>query len=157
MDPFELDLRTRLARLEGAVPVTGTFRRPRWWLARPVRTSAAVVAASVLLAFAAGLAAGQFVNPQGPIGHEGLENPGQPFHGTGITCMTPADANALIVARGFSVTWQIEDRDPSGSGSTTLSDVPPPRGIVDGGFVEGRHVHVVVSVGSGSLPHGNCP
>lgn len=156
MDAFDGSLRQRLERLEGSVPVANTSpgRRPR--IRRAVRTSLAVAAAVALLAFGGGLVIGRFVDPNVPQGHEGLENPGQPFYGAGLRCMTPPEADRLITSRGFTVTWQIEDRDKDGAGTTTLSNTPPTTGVVEGGFAEGGHVHVVVSVGSGAVRYAGC-
>lgn len=70
--------------------------------------------------------------------------------------MTPPEAHRLITRRGFSVTWQIEDRDAKGVGTMTLSSSPPPTGYVEGGFVEGGHAHVLVSVGPGAVPYPGC-
>jgi hypothetical protein len=155
METFEPQLRERLGRLEASVPVADARPRRRR-LGRAVRTSLSLAAAISLLAFSGGLVVGRFLDSNEPIGHEGLENPGQPFYGAGLRCMTPAGAHQTITARGFTVTWQIEDRDSNGVGTTTLSGTPPSAGVVEGGFVQGSEAHVVVSVGSGAVPYVGC-
>jgi hypothetical protein len=155
MDTFETRLRDRLVRLEAAAPVRDVRPRPNRGR-RGLRTTFAIAAALLLGTFAVGLAVGRFVHPNEPVGHPGLENPGQPFYGAGLRCMTPPDAHRTIVERGFTVTWQIEDRDPTGAGTTSLSTEPPPSGVVEDGFVEGNKAHVVVSVGSGAIPYLGC-
>ncbi len=80
-----------------------------------------------------------------------MENFGQPFFGVRLECMTPSAAHAAIVAKGYAVRWQVEDRDAGGDGSTTFSTTPPPHGVVEGGYLDGTTVHIVVSVGSGAI------
>jgi hypothetical protein len=55
--------------------------------------------------------------------------------------MTPPEADAAIRARGYTVTWQIEDR---ASRSSRIDAQPPTTGYVIGGFVNEMHAHVVV-------------
>jgi hypothetical protein len=157
MDSFDARLGERLARLESAAP--GPIVAPerqvgsRWNVARG---SVAVAAALALAAFVAGAAVGRYVDSNEPVARPGLENPGQPFHGVGLQCMTPREAQAVIVAKGFDVWWQIEDRDSNGNGTTTFSASPPRDGVVEAGFIDGMTAHVVVSVGSGATPFDWC-
>jgi hypothetical protein len=158
MDGFDIQLRERLARLDAAVPIRRGPRRAHP-SSRPMRVSVALAAAVSLAFFAAGLAVGAFVDPlEQPFvrGHEGFENQGQPFYGTALHCMAPPEAHRVITGRGYGVTWQIEDRDGAGRGTTTLSSTPPPTGVIEGGFVEGDSAHVVVAVGSGASVAPDC-
>ena len=50
---------------------------------RGVRTTAALAAALVLMALVGGVVGAGLVVYGTPRGHEGFENEGQPFHGTG--------------------------------------------------------------------------
>lgn len=99
---------------------------------------------------------GRFIDPNEPVGHPGFEDLGQPFHGVGLRCMTPPEAEAVIVAKDFDVLWQVEDRDAQGNGSTSFSTAPPVTGVVEAGFVDGKTAHVVVSVGPGAIPFDWC-
>lgn len=154
---FELRLRQRLESLEATVP--GPTRQPaRSALAgkRRALRSFALASALVLTAFVSGVAVARDTDPSGVVGHPGLENAGQPFEGVNLQCMTPPQAQAVIAGKGFHVIWQIEDRDSSGRGSTTLSTAAPLIGVVEGGFIEGMTAHVVVSVGTGAVPFDAC-
>jgi hypothetical protein len=112
--------------------------------------------ALVLVALVGGVVGAGFVVYGTPHGHEGFENPGQPFYGAGFQCMTPKDVQRVIVDGGFAVSWQIEDRDENGVGTTTFSGEPPESGVIEGGFVDGSVAYVLVSVGSGARPHPGC-
>lgn len=137
------------------VETTGPASRRRWGPLRRA-TLLALAATLALAAFLAGVAVGRYVDPNEPVGVPGLENPGEPFYGVGLNCMTPPEANAVIVAKGFAVSWQIEDRDSEGNGSTSFSTTPPPAGVVEGGFIQRKTAYVVVSVGSGAIPFDWC-
>lgn len=157
MDPFDLRLHQRLARLEAAAPEPQVARSRRKTLrAQVAHRSLLVAAVFIVAAFAAGGAVGRYIAPNEAIGHPGLENPGEPFYGAGLQCMTPPQADAVIKAKGFEVSWQIENRDAEGNGTTIISTLPPPAGVVEAGFVQGNTAHVVVSIGSGAQPYDWC-
>jgi hypothetical protein len=93
--------------------------------------------------------------PRGPLPRPGesFENPGQPFWGLAIHCMTPPEAQIVIAGRGFGVEWQINDhRSGTGRGSA----LPPATGIIQGGWIAGRTAHVVVEVGQRAAVSPDC-
>jgi hypothetical protein len=156
MDDFDLRLRQRLEGLERAAPVSNRAierRRPK---DRATRTILALAAALALAVLSGGVAGAALVVYGTPQGHEGFENPGQPFYGAGLRCMSPPDAHRVIAERGYTARWQIEDRDEDGIGTTSFADDPPPAGVVEGGYVDGSVAFVVVSVGSGTRPYAGC-
>lgn len=154
MDPIDTVLHKRLAGLESSVPVGE--RDIAAGVLGIRRTSIAIAAALSLGLFAAGLAVGRGLGPSGPIGHEGLENPGQPFSGTSLHCLAPREASELMTARGFTVVWQLEGRDPTGTGTTVIATSPPDHGVLAGGFAVGRVAHVVVEVYDGATRTSDC-
>jgi hypothetical protein len=156
LDSFESSLRSRLLRLEAAAPAA-IAPEPVPSLARARfagRWSLAAAAALLGLAVVAGGAVSRFASPQEVQGWPGFENLGQPFWGTGIGCMTPQEAQRLIVDRGFTPYWQVEQAGSAkGDGSTArFSSEPPAEGVIWGGFVRGDTAHVVVEVGGQARP-----
>lgn len=156
LDAFDGSLRSRLMRLEAAAPSAAAPQAvpliPRFRLAG--RWSLAAATALLSLAFVAGAAIGGLVAREEVQGWEGFENPGQPFWGTGIGCMTPPQAQRLFLERGFTPYWQVERAGlVKGDGSTTqFSSEPPTEGVIWGGFVRGKTAHVVVEVGGEPRP-----
>lgn len=153
---FEGSLRSRLLRLEAAAPsarapqAVTSISRPRF----AGRWSLAAATALLGLVVVAGAAVGRFA-AQGEVrGWPGFENFGQPFWGTGIGCMTPPQAQRLILDRGFTPYWQVEPAGSlKGDGSTPrFSYEPPADGVIQGGFVRGDTAHVVVEVGGERRP-----
>lgn len=160
MTETDLDdrLRHRLLRLEGAAPTATSMAVLPRASRRTLRIPLAAAAAVLLGVASVGFTAGAFLDPNGAQGHPGLENDGQPFAGTGLHCMAPADAHRLIVARGYTVVWQLEDRpgDGKSGGTTTLLDTAPDHGVVEGGFVQGTVAHVVARVDADAEPFPDC-
>ncbi len=152
MNDPETTLRTRLARLEGSVavgtvPRMSALRRDGW---RGRRFAVPLLIGAAMLLFGSGAVVGSRVlAPNEPIGREGFANVGQPFHCVGLERMTPPDADAAIRARGYTVTWQIEDQ---AAPSSRLDTRPPATGFVIGGYVNGMHAHVVVETGTAAQP-----
>lgn len=95
------------------------------------------------------------VNQSGVIGYPGAFDPGQPLHCSGVQTMTPANAAAWLAARGYAVTWQIEDQD---NHTSTQSGVAPPNGYVINGVLRGEDLLLVVETGAAahSVPPA-CP
>jgi hypothetical protein len=153
LDSFDSSLRSRLLRLEAAAPST-TAPQGVPWVSRPRfagRWSLAAATALLGLVIVAGAAVGRFAAQDEVRGWPGFENPGQPFWGTGIVCMTPTEAQRLMVERGFTPYWQVEQADRS---TTRFSSDPPAEGVIQGGFVRGDTAHVVVEVGG--EPRAGC-
>ena len=156
MDDFEWRLRARLLALERAVPVSQRQIEQGGRNVGIKRTAIAAIGAVVALIVIGGAVGGAFIVNGTPHGHEGFENPGEPFHGTGISCRTPPVADQLLRASGYSVQWQVENRGTDGHGSTTFSSTPPDRGVIEGGFVDGSVAYVVVAIGRGAHDHPGC-
>lgn len=156
LDSFDGSLRSRLLRLEAAAPsATAPQAAPSIPRAKFAgRWSLAAAIALLGLVVVAGAAVGRFAAQEEVQGWPGFENFGQPFWGTGIGCMTPAQAQRLIVDRGFTPYWQVERTGPvKGDGSTTrFSSDPPSEGVIWGGFVRGDTAHVVVEIGGEPRP-----
>jgi hypothetical protein len=80
----------------------------------------------------------------------GLTNFGEPFAGTAILDSTPAQAEAIAADKGYSVTWQVEDRagtEAIEDDQVTLSDNTPTCGSIAGGsVVEDGRIQLVVLV-----------
>ena len=153
MNSFEGRLRTRLARLEAAAPA-GTA--PRLGSVRRLRARvggvALAVAATLLIA---GVAVGGIaVVSNGVIGHEGLFNPGQPLHCSGVNTMSPLAAQRWLTDHGYSITWQIEDQDAHTSRQTA---VPPSSGYIIEGVLKGNQLTLVVETGSAARPANIAP
>jgi hypothetical protein len=140
MNDFDTVLRDRLVRLEGSI-VLPARRRSSW-----PRVSRAVVAgllAAAVLAGGAGAAA--LIRGQQAKGSEGLFNPGQPLACSRVWAMSPPDAARYLAARGYVVTWQVEDRD---SGTSRQTKIAPATGFVIEGVRQGNQLTMVVEVGS---------
>ncbi|MDQ3554767.1 MAG: hypothetical protein M3395_10235 [Chloroflexota bacterium] len=152
MNDPETSLRTRLARLEGSVavgtvPRMSALRRDGW---RGRRFAVPLLIGAGMLLFGSGAVVGSRVlAPNEAIGREGFSNVGQPFHCVGLERMTPPEADAAIRARGYTVTWQIEDQ---AARSSRLDAHPPATGFVIGGFVKDMHAHVVLETGTAAEP-----
>lgn len=152
MNEPEDALRARLARLErsvevGTVPPMSVLRRDGW---RGRRLTAPLLIGAGMLLFGSGAVVGsRILAPDEPVAREGFANVGQPFHCAGLELMIPPEADAAIRARGYTITWQIEDK---AAGSSRLDARPPATGYVIGGFVEEMHAHVVVETGPAAVP-----
>jgi hypothetical protein len=140
--------------------------------ARRTALLAASVALLAALAFAGGAAAQRVVSDavvlidgilfsEEVIGRPGLTNFGQPFWGTDILDRSPAEADAMAAAEGYSVRWQIEDRAGTTSDaddSLTFSEEPPPCGAVEGGGVtEAGRIQMVVVLNDPTTSGSACP
>ncbi len=68
---------------------------------------------------------------------------------TGVWKMSPPEAEQYLVARGYSVTWQIEDQ---AAGTSVLSKQPPTAGYIIEGVLVGRDLTLVVEVGPEAQP-----
>ena len=158
LDSFDSSLRSRLLRLEGAAPSATAPHGVAWVSKRRFASRWSLAAATALLGLVvvAGVAVGRFASDTEVQGWPGFENFGQPFWGTGIGCMTPAQAQRLMVDRGFIPYWQVERAGPvKGEGSSTrFSSDPPAEGVIQGGFVRGDTAHVVVEIGG--EPRAGC-
>jgi hypothetical protein len=155
LDAFDNSLRSRLLRLEGAAP-SATAPRAMPSISRRFagRWSLAAATALVGLVLVAGAAVGRFATQGEVQGWPGFDNFGQPFWGTGIGCMTPPEAQRLIVDRGFTPYWQVEQAGSvKGDGSVArFSSEPPTEGVIWGGFVRGNTAHIVVELGGQARP-----
>lgn len=155
MNGFDGQLNTRLARLEaaapaGAPPSLGRVARLR----SRVGGIALAVAATLLVT---GVAVGGIaLVSNGVIGHEGLFNPGQPLHCSGVNEMSPSVAQQWLTERGYSVTWQIEDQDAR---TSQQAAVPPTSGYIIEGVLKGNQLTLVVETGNAARPANitQCP
>lgn len=141
-DTFEKNLRARLRQLEHAVPVRdlGMLPLPARVGARP-RVFWGLAAAFATAVFVTGAVVGAIVVSEEVGGGPGLFDPGQPLACSGVDAMTPQQAAPVLAAKGWTVTWQIED---SADRSFSLSEVAPAEGrIIDGALVD-RHLVLVV-------------
>ncbi len=162
MDHFDTRLRDRLQLLEANLPAragTGAKRRsPRW--------TALVVAGVAVLALATGGAgatlvqAGVTIFRQGAAigqevllenGHPGVFGPQGPLYCTRIQEMGPRQAAPILADLGYTVTWQVEDRDARTSTQTTIS---PADGFIIEGVLHGRDLTLVVERGAAAVPAG---
>jgi hypothetical protein len=145
MDDFDLVLRDRLVRLEGSLVLPAPHRSA--WPRVSRALIAALLAAGVI---AGGAGAAALIRGQQAKGSEGLFNPGQPLACSRVWLMTPPDAARYLAARGYDVTWQVEDTDkPKGHPSKSYqTKVAPPTGFVIEGVREGNRLTMVVEVGS---------
>jgi hypothetical protein len=150
-------LEARLAALEAHVPAA-VAPPSLVRTASPGRRTAPVLLAGILvLAVTATAAAAGVLNA---IGHEGVENPGQPLAGAKLECMTPPAAAAYLTDRGFTkVVWQVESGDASGkAGNTSVQQATPPSHgyVVPGSIVDGT-LYIVVDQRVGAIGSGACP
>jgi hypothetical protein len=140
MDEFDMVLRDRLVRLEGSLDLPARAR-PAWPpLGRAVLGG--LLAAAVL---AGGAGAAAVIRGDQARGSEGLFNPGQPLACSRVWAMTPPDAARYLAARGFVVTWQVEDTD---DGTSRQTKIAPTSGYVIEGVRHGNELTMVVEVGS---------
>ena len=153
MNGFDGQLRTRLARLEAAAPAAAPpslGKVPR--LRSRVGGIAVAVAATLLVT---GVAVGGIaLVSNGVTGHEGLFNPGQPLHCSGVNEMSPSVAQPWLTERGYSVTWQIEDQDAH---TSQQAAVPPSSGYIIEGVLKGNQLTLVVETGSAARPANIAP
>ncbi len=155
MNEIDRDLEQRLRRLEVSLPV-GAQTLPLTADRRAVRLAGGATGLIASLLLVAGVAAGgvRLVTLATAPG-EGLFNPGQPLHCSGVERMTPQDADRFLRAQGYDVTWQIEDRDPRTP--YRLSETPPERGFVIDGVAHGVKLTMIVEVGENAEPvHKDC-
>jgi hypothetical protein len=155
MNGFDGQLRTRLVRLEAAAPAgapPSLGRVPR--LRSRVGGIALAVAATLLVT---GVAVGGIaLVSNGVIGHEGLFNPGQPLHCSGVNEMSPSVAQQWLTDRGYIVTWQIEDQDAR---TSQQAAIPPTSGYIIEGVLKGNQLTLVVETGIAAQPANiaRCP
>lgn len=89
-------------------------------------------------------------NPRpGPIGHPGLFDAGQPLYCSGVQAMSPPVGDQYLEARGYTVTWQVENRDAM---TSQLTDTPPETGHIIEGVLHDQHLLLVVEVGERATP-----
>jgi hypothetical protein len=150
------DLDARLAALEARAPVAGEPPRP-WLATTRRRRGASPVLLAVGLTLALGVtAAAVAVEGLRAQSHPGVQNPGQPLHGASLECLSPREAERLLLRKGFrDVVWQVE----SGTGKTGTSIQPrsaPEHGyVVPGAIVEGV-LYMVVDQRQGATGTGDC-
>jgi hypothetical protein len=147
MDEFDEQLRARLERLEATLPlgrpVPSHAKRPE------IRLTAGVVSGIAAVAMLAGAVAGATVISDGVRGHPGLFAPGGIFECTRIQEMTPRHAAGVLAELGYTVTWQVEDRD---LGTSKQMSVAPSDGYIIDGVLEGANLVLVVERGAGVVP-----
>ncbi len=71
------------------------------------------------------------------------------MHCTRIQEMAPPRAADLLGLLGYSVTWQIEDRD---AGTSVQLPSPPADGYIIEGILKGRYLTLVVERGANAIP-----
>jgi hypothetical protein len=145
LDPFDTQLRGRMERLEASLPHKAPF--PRRSTSRAKWTAGVI--ALVLAALTTGVALGATVFSDAVRGHPGLFAPGGALQCSGIQEMSPPQAANVLEELGYSVTWQIENRD---DGSSIQSPRPPTEGYVIEGVLNGRDMTLVVEVGENAEP-----
>ncbi|MEO8572156.1 MAG: hypothetical protein ABI553_10715 [Chloroflexota bacterium] len=169
MNPHdETELTSRLAALEGRVPVSASppALRPR---ARRRRFAFSMaMAPALVLALVATVAAGvagAVVVSNMVRGYEGIENPGQPLAGANMECMSPPVAARFLADHGFTVViWQVEAGDPNSKTNDGLiattsvqQKTPPAHGyVVPGGLQDDGSVIMVVDQRVGATGTGDC-
>jgi hypothetical protein len=153
----DLDLRSRLAAIEGRAPA---FDPPLLAAGRR-RPLALSLAGAMLLVLSIGATAvaGAVVVSGMVRGAPGIENPGQPLAGAQMECMTPLQAAAYLNAHGFTdVVWQVESGGTGrGQGTTAIVTTPPAHGyVVPGAILDDGKLHMIVDQRAGAEPAGTC-
>jgi hypothetical protein len=149
MDDFDWRLQQRLERLEGSLPMPTSVRRPVGVGRRLSVTVASGIAIVALLTGGIAGAVGAVIVSNAATGHPSVFGSGEPLECTRIQAMTPPNAGELLTELGYSVTWQIEDRD---RGTYEQTPIAPPDGyIIDGVLVRGNLI-LVVERGENAVP-----
>jgi hypothetical protein len=150
-DPFDDKLRQRISRLEQSIPIRepGESGYPRRSLRLSLATSLAVSALLVLAGVVAGAAVGATVVSNGVQARPGLLAPSGTFYCTQIPRMAPDRAGVALADLGYTITWQVEDRD---TGTSKQTDTAPTDGYIVDGVLDGHHLLLVVERGSGAHP-----
>ncbi len=155
------ELDRRLAALEARAPAIG--QAPALSPARTHRprrsASLALVAGGLTLLVGASAVAGTAVL-QGlqAKGYPGVENRGQPLHGTQLECMSPPDAERFLARKGFDdVLWQVESgKDKDGRSISTQQRSAPAHGyVVPGSIIDGT-LYMVVDQRADASGVGDC-
>ena len=144
------------AALEATADAAASHRG-RWARHRSVAMLAAVIA---LVTLAGVVGAEALRDPNEPRGYPGITNPGQPFWNTPILEMTPLDAHRFAEERGYSATWQVDDRhgtaDPEDD-TFFHADAPPECGDVVGGAMIDGILHLHAEQNAPEAPASTCP
>jgi hypothetical protein len=153
----ELDLKDRLAAIEGRAPA---FEPPPIGVGRRRRLALSLASAPLLvLVLAAVAVAGAVVVRADVRGYPGVENQGQPLAGANLECMTPPQAAAYLAAHGFTdVVWQVESGGSDNAhGTTTFVATPPAHGyVVPGAILDDGLLHMIVDQRVGAPAAGAC-
>lgn len=145
MDAFDMRLRSRMERLETTLPVGGAARRRK----PQIRLTLGMVGGVAAVALLSGVVAGASVVSDAVRGHPGLFGPDGPLHCTRIQEMQPEEAASVLATLGYSVIWQVEDRDSLRSEQTSQA---PPDGYIIEGLREGSSLVLVVERGVRAEP-----
>lgn len=143
-ESFEATLRERMADLERSLsPTREAPSRHRGGLALPA------VAALLLIGAAAGTAGAAAIDAV-------RSSPGVFSQAGALACssvqdMAPPHADEVLRELGYTVTWQIEDRD---AGTSVTATIPPAVGYIQEGVLHGRELLLVVETGDAASPVG---
>lgn len=157
MTPDDLD--ARLCALEARAPAPGLPPSLAPSAVRPGRRFATplLVAGGLMLVLGASVATGRLIPENEAIGHEGIENPGQPLQGANMECMNPPEAERFLARKGYrDVVWQVES-GPLRGGRTVLQSKAPEHGfVIPGAVFDDGKLHMVVDQREGSTGVGDC-
>lgn len=147
---FDDELATRLTGLESRlrwadeVATRPSKRRLRW--------TAPLVAIVAALSIGAGAIAAVTLEPRAA---PGIFAAGGTLYCSDVANRPPNAAQPMLESLGYTVTWQIEDRD---AGTSTQSTTPPKDGYIVEGSQHGRNLLIVVERGSTVIPVAHtCP
>jgi len=165
------ELRSRMDQRIGRAVANGRARETRYASRRLVLLGLGMSLVA-LLGFTGGVVAQRFMADghftlidgvlfsDNVIERPGLTNFGEPFAGTSILEGTPAQAEAIAAAKGYAITWQLEDRagtEATDDDHVALSNDTPTCGSIAGGsVVEVGGVQLVVLIDDPLTPGSEC-
>ena len=147
MTEFDDRLRSRLLRLEERLPTNSRDASESYPRNRRRTRLMGVASGLVAIALVSGAATAAVLDAVR--GRPGVFSAGGALACTAVVEMSPYDADRLLRDLGYSITWQVEDRN---TGISHSSNVPPAEGFIQGGVVTGRELIVVVETGVGVEP-----
>jgi hypothetical protein len=132
-------IHARLSRLEASMPPVGLPTPARGRPASRRRVILAGAAGVLVLAFAGGTVAREWVDHGW---HDsGLFTPGGALHCTVLRNMVPSEAAPILKSMGYEVTWQLEGFPGTRSYQT---DIAPTTGYLDEGISKGHRMVIMV-------------
>lgn len=140
-------LRSRLLRLEERLPAQSSSTDDL--LPRTRRGSRLIGVAVGFLAVALVAGAGTAAVLDSVRGYPDVFSAGGALACTGVVEMAPTDADRLLRELGYTVNWQLSDRDTGGFSS---SNVAPLTGFISAGILKGHELIIVVESGAGVEP-----